>query len=76
MAKPKLTSPENCLYYGDNLDVLRRYVKDESVDLVYLDPPFIDRGTPLGSDRGATFRAAARSLQGVPFPSAPFPRPM
>lgn len=28
------------LYYGDNLDVLRRYVRDESVDLVYLDPPF------------------------------------
>jgi DNA modification methylase len=32
--------PENLLYYGDNLDILRRYVKDESVDLVYLDPPF------------------------------------
>jgi site-specific DNA-methyltransferase (adenine-specific) len=31
---------ENKLYYGDNLDVLRRYVKDETVDLVYLDPPF------------------------------------
>lgn len=30
----------NTLYYGDNLDVLRRHVKDESVDLVYLDPPF------------------------------------
>jgi DNA modification methylase len=30
----------NALYYGDNLDVLRRYVRDESVDLVYLDPPF------------------------------------
>lgn len=30
----------NLLYYGDNLDVLRRHVKDESVDLVYLDPPF------------------------------------
>nr|MBA2601624.1 restriction endonuclease [Actinomycetota bacterium] len=30
----------NRLYYGDNLDVLRRYVPDESVDLVYLDPPF------------------------------------
>lgn len=28
------------LYYGDNLEVLRRYIKDESVDLVYLDPPF------------------------------------
>lgn len=30
----------NLLYYGDNLDILRRYVPDESVDLVYLDPPF------------------------------------
>ena len=30
----------NRLYYGDNLDVLRLYVADESVDLVYLDPPF------------------------------------
>jgi DNA modification methylase len=30
----------NLLYYGDNLDVLRRHVKNESVDLVYLDPPF------------------------------------
>ena len=31
---------KNQLYYGDNLDVLRRYTKDASVDLVYLDPPF------------------------------------
>jgi DNA modification methylase len=30
----------NLLYYGDNLDVLRRHVEDQSVDLVYLDPPF------------------------------------
>jgi site-specific DNA-methyltransferase (adenine-specific) len=30
----------NRLYYGDNLDVLRRHVEDESVDLIYLDPPF------------------------------------
>ncbi len=28
------------LFYGDNLDVMRRYLEDESVDLVYLDPPF------------------------------------
>jgi adenine specific DNA methylase Mod len=28
------------LYYGDNLEILKRYVNDESVDLVYLDPPF------------------------------------
>ena len=30
----------NALYYGDNLAVLRQHVADESVDLVYLDPPF------------------------------------
>ncbi|MEI7834145.1 MAG: site-specific DNA-methyltransferase, partial [bacterium] len=32
--------PANTLYYGDNIDVLREYLKDETVDLVYLDPPF------------------------------------
>ncbi len=31
---------ENTLYYGDNLEILRKYIKDESVDLIYLDPPF------------------------------------
>ena len=31
----------NTLYYGDNLDILRRYVRDESVDLVYLNPPTV-----------------------------------
>lgn len=37
-------APEkNHLYYGDNYEVLQRYVKDESVDLVYLDPPFNSR---------------------------------
>jgi len=30
----------NTLYYGDNLDILRRYIKDETIDLIYLDPPF------------------------------------
>ena len=30
----------NKLFYGDNLDVLRQHIRDESVDLVYLDPPF------------------------------------
>jgi len=30
----------NVLYYGDNLDILRRYIPAESVDLVCLDPPF------------------------------------
>jgi adenine specific DNA methylase Mod len=35
-----LATPKNVLYYGDNLDVLKLHVRDESVDLVYLDPPF------------------------------------
>ena len=30
----------NTLYYGDNLNILRDYIKDETVDLVYIDPPF------------------------------------
>ncbi len=31
---------KNMLYYGDNLPILREYIADESVDLIYLDPPF------------------------------------
>jgi site-specific DNA-methyltransferase (adenine-specific) len=31
---------ENTLFYGDNLDILRNSIADESVDLIYLDPPF------------------------------------
>lgn len=35
------TNPSlNKLYYGDNLEVLRKYVRDETVDLCYIDPPF------------------------------------
>lgn len=40
LPSPGTNVSKNLLYYGDNLDVLRRHVKDESVDLVYLDPPF------------------------------------
>lgn len=32
--------PVNFLYYGDNVDVLREPVGDESVGLIYLAPPF------------------------------------
>jgi site-specific DNA-methyltransferase (adenine-specific) len=35
----------NTLFYGDNLDILRKYIADESVDLVYLDPPFNSNAT-------------------------------
>ena len=38
------TSP-NQLYFGDNLDILRQHVADESVDLIYLDPPFNSNAT-------------------------------
>lgn len=31
---------KNSLYYGDNLEVLRRSIADETVDLCYIDPPF------------------------------------
>ena len=34
---------KNKLYYGDNYEVLKRFMRDESVDLVYLDPPFNSR---------------------------------
>jgi DNA modification methylase len=47
----------NQLYFGDNLAVLRQYIVDESVDLVYLDPPFNSKETynvlyrsPIGAD--------------------------
>lgn len=35
----------NTLYYGDNLAILREHITDESVDLVYLDPPFNSNAT-------------------------------
>lgn len=35
----------NRLYYGDNLDILRQHIGDESVDLIYLDPPFNSNAT-------------------------------
>jgi site-specific DNA-methyltransferase (adenine-specific) len=34
------TIAANTLFYGDNLPILREYIPDESIDLVYLDPPF------------------------------------
>ena len=43
MAAPLAAPVPNTLYYGDNLEILRRYpriIDDESVDLIYLDPPF------------------------------------
>ena len=39
------TDWRNRLYFGDNLDILRENVPDESVDLIYLDPPFNSNAT-------------------------------
>ena len=36
---------KNKLYFGDNLDILRKHVGDETVDLIYLDPPFNSNAT-------------------------------
>jgi hypothetical protein len=44
----------NTLYYGDNLKILRDYIKDESVDLMYLDPP-------TGRNATVTERASSRN---------------
>ncbi len=35
----------NKLYFGDNLDIMRNHIPDESVDLIYLDPPFNSKAT-------------------------------
>lgn len=50
----------NTLYYGDNLDILQRYIKPESVDLIYLDPPFNSNASynVLFSDRKGEKSAA------------------
>lgn len=36
---------DNVLYCGDNLGILRRYIKGESVDFIYLDPPSSSKAT-------------------------------
>ena len=38
-------TPLNRLYFGDNLNILRDHIADESVDLIYLDPPFNSNAT-------------------------------
>ena len=49
----------NKLYFGDNLKILREYVPDAGVDLIYLDPPFNSSATYNGAV-APTFRSARR----------------
>jgi len=43
--KSKNKEAQNKLYYGDNIEVLRKYIRDESIDLCYIDPPFNSKRT-------------------------------
>jgi DNA modification methylase len=54
----------NKLYFGDNLDILREHIADETVDLIYLDPPFNSKRdysvlfkTPKGHESDAQITA-------------------
>jgi DNA modification methylase len=40
MSDERSTNWKDTLYFGDNLDVLKKYIPNEVVDLVYIDPPF------------------------------------
>ena len=71
----------NKLYYGDNLDVLRASVASESVDLVYLDPPFNSNASnnvlfkaPSGAQSPAQIERSTTPGTGTNPPSAPSTR--
>ncbi len=54
----------NKLFYGDNLDVLRRKIADESVDLCYIDPPFNSKRNyfQIYNNQGSEDRAQAQAF--------------
>ena len=54
----------NRLYYGDNLDVLRSKIADESVDLCYIDPPFNSKRNyfQIYNNQGGDDRAQAQAF--------------
>ena len=45
MTTPTPSDWKNKLYFGDNLPIMREHIPDESVDLIYLDPPFNSNAT-------------------------------
>jgi len=56
--------PPNRLFYGDNLDVLRRKIASESVDLCYIDPPFNSKRNyfQIYTNQGGEDRAQAQAF--------------
>ena len=61
LAETRVRPMTNKLYYGDNLQVLRDSIADESVDLIYLDPPF---------NSNASYNVLFRGAEGSRKPSA------
>src|SRR4029077_5677981 len=55
---------KNQLYYGDNLDVLRRKILPETIDLCYIDPPFNSKRTynQIYNNVGMEDRAQAQAF--------------
>ena len=63
---PAPRSMTNTLYYGDNLDMLRQHIKDESIDLIYLDPPFKsdrDYNVLFAEQNGSTSAAQIKAFE-------------
>ena len=54
---------KNTLYFGDNLDILRDHVPDQSVDLIYLDPPFNSNATYNVLFKEASGEGSAAQIQ-------------
>lgn len=50
----------NTLYYGDNLDIMRSWIDSESVDLIYLDPPF-----QSGRNYNIIFKPEGKGIKGA-----------
>ena len=61
---------KNRLYFGDNLKILRDYVATDSVDLIYLDPPFNSSATYVLPVAPIYERRRRRSQTGATVPSA------
>lgn len=53
----------NALYYGDNLRVLRESIASESVDLIYLDPPFNSQATYIVLFRSPAGKSAEAQIE-------------
>ena len=66
-SKPSQASSQNKnqLYYGDNLDILRKKIPSESVDLCYIDPPFNSKRNyfQIYNNQGADDKAQAQAFE-------------